>query len=109
MPVRVSIKREENLPNYKFNSPSQYLTLVSFIYLTRYSLFFWSFFFFLGSHLQYMEVPRLRVKWELQLPAYTTATATQRSELCLHFTPQLIATLDPQPQGQGSNLRPHGY
>ena len=24
-----------------------------------------------------MKVPRLRVKWELQLPAYTTATATQ--------------------------------
>ena len=23
-----------------------------------------------------MEVPRLRVAWELQLPAYTTATAT---------------------------------
>ena len=30
----------------------------------------------LGSHLQYMEVPRLRVELELQLPAYTTATAT---------------------------------
>ena len=24
-----------------------------------------------------MEVPRLRVEWELQLPAYTTATATE--------------------------------
>ena len=31
----------------------------------------------LGPHLQYMEVPRLGVKAELQLPAYTTATATR--------------------------------
>ena len=33
-------------------------------------------FLFLGPHLQYMEVPRLGVKLELQLLAYTTATAT---------------------------------
>ena len=35
------------------------------------------FFGFLGSYLRHMEVPRLGVKLELQLPAYTTATATQ--------------------------------
>ena len=29
---------------------------------------------FLGLHLGHMEVPRLGVKSELQLPAYTTAT-----------------------------------
>ena len=34
------------------------------------------FFFFLGLHPLYMEVPRLRVELELQLPAYATATAT---------------------------------
>ena len=33
-------------------------------------------FFFSGLHLQHMEVPRLGVESELQLPAYTTATAT---------------------------------
>ena len=33
-------------------------------------------FFFLGRHLQHMEVPRLGVKSELQLPAYAAATAT---------------------------------
>ena len=33
------------------------------------------FFFFLGPHPQYMEVPRLGVQSELQVPAYTTATA----------------------------------
>ena len=30
---------------------------------------------FLGPHLQHMEVPRLGVKSELQLPAYASATA----------------------------------
>ena len=34
-------------------------------------------FCFLGLHLKHMEVPRLGVQSELQLPAYTTATATQ--------------------------------
>ena len=34
-----------------------------------------------------------------------------RSKPCLWPTPQLTATLDPQPtkRGQGSNLSPHGY
>ena len=36
-------------------------------------LFFSSLFVFLGPHLQHMEVPRLGVESELQLPAYTTA------------------------------------
>ena len=39
---------------------------------------------FLGPHLWHMEVPRLgRLKLELQLPAYTTATAVQElSQVC---------------------------
>ena len=40
------------------------------------SFFFFFCFCFLGPHLQHMEVPRLAVKSELQLPAYITATAT---------------------------------
>ena len=32
---------------------------------------------FLGLHSQHVEVPGLGVELELQLPAYTTATATQ--------------------------------
>ena len=32
---------------------------------------------FSGPHLRHMEIPRLGVEVELQLPAYTTATATQ--------------------------------
>ena len=35
------------------------------------------FFFFLGSNLQHMEVPRLGTESELYLPAYTTAIAAQ--------------------------------
>ena len=38
--------------------------------------FFFSF-FALGPHPWHMEVPRLGVKSELQLPAYITATATR--------------------------------
>ena len=34
-----------------------------------------AFFFFLGPYPQHMEVPKLGVKSELQLPAYTTAIA----------------------------------
>ena len=55
--------------------------------------FFWSFilsffFFFSGPHLQLMEVPRLRAKSEMQLPAFTTATATpDLSHVChLHHS-----------------------
>ena len=42
-----------------------------------------------------MDVPRLGVDSELQLPTYTTATAMSDPE--------------PSEQGQGSNPCPHGY
>ena len=44
---------------------------------------FYLFPFFLGPRLQHMEVPRLGIKLELQLPAYTRATATlDPSHIC---------------------------
>ena len=45
-------------------------------------------FVFLGPQLQYIVVPKLRVKLELQLPAYTTATAMpELSHICnLHHS-----------------------
>ena len=44
------------------------------------------FFFFLGPHPWLLEIPRLGVKSELQLPAYTTAIATQDpSHVCFYF------------------------
>ena len=42
----------------------------------------------LGPHLWYMEVPKLGVESELQLPAYTTATATRALS---HITTYTIA------------------
>ena len=44
-------------------------------------------FCFLGPRPWHMAVPRLGVKWELQLPAYATATAM--------WDPSLTATRDP--------------
>ena len=53
-----------------------------------------SFLFFLGLHPRHVEVPRLGVKSELQLPAYTTATATaDMSRVCDYTT--VTATPDP--------------
>ena len=40
-------------------------------------LFIYLFFCFLGPHLQHMKVPKIGIKLELQLPTYTTATATR--------------------------------
>ena len=55
------------------------------------------FFFFLGPHLQHMEVPRLGVGLELQLPAYTPATATRDlSHVCdLHHSSRQCQILKP--------------
>ena len=61
-----------------------------------FNLLLLSFFLFLGSYPRHMEVPRQGVKLELQLLAYTTATATSDpSELRLQPTLQLRAMLDP--------------
>ena len=53
--------------------------------------------FFLGPHLRHMEVPRLGVESELQLPAYATVPATgDPSHVCdLEPTLQLVVTPDP--------------
>ena len=55
------------------------------------------FIFFLGPHLQHMEVPRLGVEWELQLLAYTTVTATpDLSRICeLHCSSRQRWILNP--------------
>ena len=57
--------------------------------------FFFLLFCFLGPHLQHMEAPRLGVQLELQLPVYTTATATSGSKPHLQSTPQLTSRPDP--------------
>ena len=59
-------------------------------------LFFW-FFCLLGPHLGHMEVPRLGVQLELELPAYATATVTQDlSNVCdPHHSSQQPRILSP--------------
>ena len=58
---------------------------------------FFFLFFSLGSCLPHMEVPRLGVELELQLPAYATATATwDPSYVCnLHHSSQQCQILNP--------------
>uniref|UniRef100_A0A8D1N3X5 Uncharacterized protein n=1 Tax=Sus scrofa TaxID=9823 RepID=A0A8D1N3X5_PIG len=60
-------------------------------------LSFFPSFIFLGPRLQHMEVPRLGVKSELQLPVCTTATATQDlSHVCnLHHSSWQCRILNP--------------
>ena len=54
---------------------------------------------FLGPHLWHMEVPRLGVELELQLPAYATAIATETQDLSpvcdLHHSSQQRWILNP--------------
>ena len=44
-------------------------------------------FVLVGAHLRHMEVSRLEVELELQLPAYTTATATPDLSPVWTYTP----------------------
>ena len=62
--------------------------LILFIYLS---------FVFLGLHLQHLVVPRLGVLSELQLPAYTTATAMwDPRHICdLHHSSRQCRILNP--------------
>ena len=63
-------------------------------------------FVFLGKHLWHMEVPRLGIKLELQLPVYTTATATRDPcHVCdLHYSSQQYWILNP-PSEAGDQTR----
>ena len=59
--------------------------------------YYYYFLLFLGSHPWHLEVPRLGVELELQLPAYATATAMQNpSHVCdLHHSSQQHQILNP--------------
>ena len=65
--------------------------------MTTNAFFLFFFFFFLELHLGHIEVPRLGVKPELQLLAYTTATATRDpSCICnLHHSSWQFWVLNP--------------
>ena len=57
---------------------------------------------FLGPLLQHVKVPRLGVELELQLPAYTTATAMQDLSLVcdLHHSSPQHRILNPQSEAR---------
>ena len=59
--------------------------------------------YFLGPHLWHIEVPRLGVESELQVPAYTTATATpDPSLICdLHHSSWQCQILNPLSEAKG--------
>ena len=59
--------------------------------------YFYLFFWLLGLYSRHMEVPRLGVESELQLPAYATATATpDPSCVCdLHHSLRQCSILNP--------------
>ena len=89
---------------------SEIESVIFYIFIYLYIYIFFVFLSFLGPHLWHMEFPRLGVKLELQLPAYTTATASLSPSQVFRPTPQLMATLDPYPTEQGRGLNPqlHG-
>ena len=64
--------------------------------------------FFLGPQVWHMELPRLGVKWELQLLAYTTATATMDlSSICgLHHSSQQCQILSPLSEARNQTQVP---
>ena len=53
------------------------------------------FFFFLGPHLEHMEVPRLGVELELQLPAAATATLDPTCICSLYYSSWHCQSLSP--------------
>ena len=63
------------LPKILFLLPKLLQTYFILNKFLGFSLFLFFFPVFLGPHPQYIEVPRLEVKSEIQLLAYTTATA----------------------------------
>ena len=69
------------------------------------------FFFSLGPHLWYIEVPRQGVKLKLQLLVYTTAIAKPDPSCICDLLPQLAAMpyLESTDWGQGLNLHSHRY
>ena len=69
----------------------------AFWYSSFLSFSFFFFFLFLGPHLRHVEVPRLGVESELQLPASAKATASQDpSHVCdLQHSSQQLQIPDP--------------
>ena len=79
------------------SDPVAYIYIYIYIYTHTHTHTHTFFFFFLGPHLRHVDGPRLEVKLELWLPAYTTATEMQDpSHVCgLHRSSQQCWIPDP--------------
>ena len=94
---------QELLPEFRCSTAAGTVSSTTLIYFYIFFFFFFFFFFFLlkyvflGLYLWHVEVPRLGVAWELQLLAYTSATATwDLSRVCdLHHSSQQCQILKP--------------
>ena len=84
-------------PQMKTKNPASEVFLPKDDAFCLFVCFCFCFFCFLGPQLQHMEVSRLGAKWELQLPAYTTATAMlDPSHVCdLHHSSRQHWILNP--------------
>ena len=115
--VRRSRKGRRKHYNWQESKAKQYLCLCSAdswmcvqtqIHETFFSALFYHLFIycFWGPHLQHMEVPRLGVKSELQLPAYTSATARwDPSRVCeLHPSSRECRILNPLSEARNWTL-----
>ena len=95
--VGSALKRQNN--NNKFRCVQH--SIVDSMSCRRSPMLFYFYLFliicFLGLHTRHVEVPRLGVEWELQLPASTTATAMQDpSCICdLHHSSRQCWILNP--------------
>ena len=82
-----------------------------FVSFFTYFLLFVCFCFF-SAALKHMEVPRLGVEMELQLPAYATAIAIATQDpscICDLCTAHAMLDINPLRESQGSNVHLHGY
>ena len=98
---------------YSFSSCFQKMVYVLYILLLLafFTLYYLKKKFFLGPHLGHMEVPRIEVKLELQLPAYAQTTAMwDPSRICdLHHSLWQHQILNPLSKTRDQTLHPHAY
>ena len=77
-------KKKKKFFKFLFN---KFFFFLFFFFFFFFFFLLFAFFFFFGLHPRHMEIPRLGVESELQLQAYTTATATRvRAASVTHTT-----------------------
>jgi len=105
------IHRDSDLIGLGQDPGTRNLSFSSFFFFLNFLIYFYFIFclFFLGLQLRHLEVPRLGVESELQLPGYTIAMRDP-SRICnLHHSSWQCQDPYPTDQGQGWNPHPHGY